>query len=593
MDGHATFGHRRLSIIDIEGGAQPMLNEDATIAVVFNGAIYNFAELKARLAAKGHSFRTRSDTEVLVHGFEEWGEQLVQQLRGMFAFVIHDAKRLKTLAVRDRLGVKPFYYHHDRDSGRFAFASEIKALFAVEGVPRMVNSEAVPEYLAFRSVAGSRTMFRDIYELEPGCFLRIEDGQVRKVRYWSAETSPAAVEPTGIDERGADLLRDAVEARLVSDVPLGTITSGGLDSSVISAIAAKVLEKRIDTFCVGFADPQLDERVYARRVATLVGSKHHELVVEPHDILSELDRLTWAHDEPLTHPNAIPMHLLFRTAKEREGVTVLLSGEGADEVFGGYSWYGTALYWHKLRSLSWLAPLAARIPISKALTFSRILSPNYLLEAQSFSRFDQLARYGFDVRAVLETRQGLWPNEKRGLDGLFIYDQRAYLPPLLQRQDRMSMATGVEARVPFLDHYLVEWANSLPWQVKLLNGETKGLLKEISQKWLPVDIVTRRKVGFTLPLAKWLKPGAEFDAALERLGSPMALTLDVIGRRNLVDLVSSAKRKDGIQADTLWSIIAMDVWAERFLGAEVCPTGLPGARKPPYLMVASTGQATI
>src|SRR5918993_1223240 len=335
------LGHRRLAIIDLAGGHQPLFNETREVGVVFNGEVYNYRELARELTAAGHRFRTASDTEVIVHGYEEWGDDFVTRLRGMFAFALWDEPRRRFLLGRDRFGVKPLYYAETRE--RLLFASEIKALFADPEVPRRLNAARLAEYLAFRSVSGEETLFEGVGEVAPGTVQVYEGGRRAVRRYWSPEVPPAEEGRAGdVLERGRELLSDAVGARLVSDVPLGTITSGGLDSSLVSAVAAELTPQPIDTFCVGFDDPAYDERPFARAVAERIQSKHHAIEVSPGDIERELDRLTWAHDEPLTHPNSIPMHLIFRDAKERVGVTVLLSGEGADEVFGGYEWYAVA-----------------------------------------------------------------------------------------------------------------------------------------------------------------------------------------------------------------------------------------------------------
>jgi asparagine synthase (glutamine-hydrolysing) len=278
--GQAVLGHLRLAIIDLEGGYQPQLNETGTVGVVFNGEIYNFAELRSLLLSAGHVFRTRSDTEVIVHGYEEWGLDLVPRLRGMFAFAVWDGRVRRMVLVRDRFGVKPLYYHRDH-RGRLIFASEIKALFVDPAVPRALNERRLAEYLTYRSIAGDETLFADIREVEPGTLMVLEGDRIEKRRYWTAEIPIADSRDAADAETGRQLLYDAVSSRLVSDVPLGTITSGGLDSSLVSAIAADAARRSIDTFCVGFADPSYDERPFASAVAGRIGSRHHHIEVAP------------------------------------------------------------------------------------------------------------------------------------------------------------------------------------------------------------------------------------------------------------------------------------------------------------------------
>ncbi|HEU4871404.1 MAG TPA: asparagine synthase (glutamine-hydrolyzing), partial [Pyrinomonadaceae bacterium] len=443
----AVLGHRRLAIIDLATGDQPLFNETGDIGVILNGEIYNYRELRRELDALGHSFRTMSDTEVLVHGYEQWGNDLPTRLRGMFTFAIWDEPRRRMVLARDRFGVKPLYYARLGPKD-LVFASEIKALFAHPTVQRSLNSARLAEYLMFRTIAGEETLFENIYELAPGTIMVLQDGQARTTRYWSPELNLSDDESlSSLVERGNDLLENAIEARLVSDVPLGTITSGGLDSSLVSAIAARYVDHPIDTFCVGFADPQYDERPYARLVSKLIGSSHHEIEVRPDLLEQQIDRLTWANDEPLTHPNSVPMHEIFRMAKDDIGVTVLLTGEGADEVFGGYAWYRAAHQRDALKRLPGLSGLSSAVPaVGRFATLKKILRPEYLFEASAFASPTCVKSLVASENGLSDRRAAFWPNEATPtLDGLFVYDQNTYLPGLLQRQDRMSMAAGLEA----------------------------------------------------------------------------------------------------------------------------------------------------
>lgn len=589
--GQAVLGHRRLAIIDLAGGHQPIFNETRDISVVFNGEIFNFRELRQELTQAGHRFRTNSDTEAIVHGYEEWGDDFVTRLRGMFAFVIWDGPRRRMLLGRDRFGVKPLYYAETDGGKRLLFASEIKALFSDEQVPRALNRARLAEYLSFRSLADEETLFEGVRQVMPGTLMLLEDGRRRERRYWSPEVQLASLQQNGDAlERGRVLLIDSVRARLVSDVELGTITSGGVDSSLLSAITAELAERPIDTFCVGFDDPKLDERPFARLVAGKIGSRHHEIVVTPEEIDAELERLTWANDEPLTHPNSVPMHLIFRLAKERENVTVLLSGEGADEVFGGYERYAVAMRRDALHRVPGLSRMSAFAPrVGKLATLRKVLREDYLVAASEFSPRAVVASLaGTKSDDYIRRRRQLWPEGAAGADGLFVYDQRTYLLPLLQRQDRMSMAAGLEIRVPFLDHHLAEWANSLPAQVKLANGVRKALLKEMAARWLPGEIINRRKVGFEMPLAAWLRRGgplAHRVAALRDKGSFAAESTNPAVVERLID---EHDRGAANHADTLWSLVALDLWANIFLGGRVRSERLPGAQTGKLLPVGES-----
>jgi asparagine synthase (glutamine-hydrolysing) len=574
-DGDVAFGHARLSIIDLAGGHQPMFNETSTVAVTFNGEIYNYRELRDRLIAAGHAFVSRTDTEVLVHGYEEWGDAVVDHLRGMFAFAIWDRTRHRLVLGRDRAGEKPLYVSR-LAGGELVFASEIKAVAAHPDVPRAFDDSCLAEYLTFRSINGTRTLFRGIEEVPAASVMILDASGERTRSYWTPDV-PVHDRPlsAALVDEGRALLTEAVRLRLMSDVGLGTITSGGLDSSLVSAITADITGRPLDTFCVGFADPAFDERPFARAMSDHIGARLHELVVSASDIDRELDALTWAHDEPLTHPNSIPMHLLFRFAKEEVGVTVLLSGEGADELFGGYDWYRVAAQRSRLRAL---APFRALVPAlsGRLRALRRVLDPGFLQISNAVTRPSIVASLGVDGDP-LRTRRSRWHGERGDLDALFIYDQLAYLPPLLQRQDRMSMAAGVEARVVFLDHELVEWTNALPASVKLPGGERKGLLKRIAERWVRRDVIARRKVGFTLPLGAWLRPGGALAHRLDPLRESGGFVRSRLDPRRLDSILDEHARGSADHADLLWSFIALEAWAGQFLVPKLSFTALPGA----------------
>jgi asparagine synthase (glutamine-hydrolysing) len=341
-------------------------------------------------------------------------------------------------------------------------------------------------------------------------------------------------------------------------------------------MAADAAGRSIDTFCVGFADPAYDERPFARSVARRIYARHHEIEVAADLIERELDRLTWAHDEPLTHPNSIPMHLIFREAKENQHVTVLLSGEGADEVFGGYGWYSAAHKRERLRRVPMIGAVGGVLPGRKGAVLRKVLAPDYLLAANATFPPAEVRRLGVGGADPLSGRRALWPESARDLDGLFVYDQRTYLPPLLQRQDRMSMAAGLEAREPFLDHRLVEWANALPASAKIPGGRRKRLLKAIAAPWLPDEIVERRKVGFAMPIGEWLRPGGHLAARVADLTADGAIVHGFVKRPAIEALVSEHNARTSDYTDILWSLIALESWAHTFLRGSVRETILPG-----------------
>lgn len=584
-DGPVALGHARLSIIDLATGHQPLHNEDGRIAVILNGEIYNYQDLRRELIALGHRFRSQADTEVIVHGYEAWGDRVTDRLDGMFAFALWDGHRQRLLLARDRFGEKPLYHTTlPGDPGVVWFASEIKALVDHPGVPRALDAANLEEYLLYRHVLAPGTLFAGVRQLPAGHAMVIADGEVT-VRQWYDET--AAPGPGVPADAGAGLLEASIERRLMSDVALGTVLSGGIDSTLVSAIAARH-RPGLDTFCVGFEDPTLDERPYARAVATMIGSRHHELVIAADDILGELRQLTWANDEPLTHPNSIAMHLIFRFAKLERGVTVLLSGEGADEVFGGYDWYRVLA--RRSRLFDWPGARAAAglVPGERGRTLRRLADPEYPLLANAFSRPGEVAGLVGRTPAVPASRRRAWPPGARGLEGMFRYDQRSYLPALLQRQDRMSMAAGVEARVVFLSHPLVEWANRLPSGARVSAVGRKLPLRQLVARLLPEFPVDRPKVGFALPLRTWLSPGGGLWNRVEALQNPASRVGTWCDRGTLRRLVAD-QRAGRNRTDLLWTLLALEEWASAFLDPGAMPIELPGARSS---LLSGTGATT-
>lgn len=533
LSGGVGLGHRRLSIIDLEGGKQPLYNEDGTVVVTFNGEIFNFMEVEAELVARGHVFRTRSDTEVIVHAWEEWGEKCLERFNGMFAFAVWDERKQVLFMARDRLGVKPLYYAPLPD-GCVVFGSELKALLAHPSVPRRIDPQAVEDYFTFGYVPDPKTIHSGVLKLEPGAYLlaRRGEGLAPPVRYWDVplfgNRRPANA-PGDWEEELRDRLQEAVRKRLVSDVPLGAFLSGGIDSSAVVAMMRETGTQHLLTCSIGFSEPRYDESAYARMVAEAKGTDHKTEVVEAADY-GLLDKLVGIYDEPYADSSAIPTYRVCQLA--RRHVTVALSGDGGDEDFVGYRRY---------RLFSAEEAVRRRLPqsVRKAVfgPLGRLYpkldwAPRVLRGKTTFQALarDTVAAYLHGVSICSdEFRQSLFSAQFRSqLQGysssevfrsavagktfedpiaLVQYlDYKTYLPgDILTKVDRASMAHSLEVRTPFLDYEFVEWVASLPSDVKLRGGEGKHILKQALRPLLPHDVLFRSKMGFAVPLDTWFR----------------------------------------------------------------------------------------
>jgi asparagine synthase (glutamine-hydrolysing) len=577
---------RRLAIVDLATGAQPLSNEDGSVWIAYNGEIYNHLELRRELEARGHRYRTHSDTESIIHAYEEWGESCVTRLRGMFAFALWDRSEHRLFVARDRLGIKPLY--HARVGGAFVCASEIKALFAFPGLRRAVRPEGLVEHLTLRYTAAPATLFEGIEKLEPAHTLTVgARGQALR-RYWQVAWEPKLRidEPQALAEI-EQRLTESVRLRLMSEVPLGALLSGGVDSGLVVAIMSRLLDRPVQTFSVGFDAPREAGQVYnelpfARRVSEHCRTDHHEIVVGAEQLLDELPRLVWHQDEPLSEPAAIPTFLVSQLA--RRTVTVVLTGEGGDELFAGYPKYAA----EPLARLVSRMPAFLRDPVlghgASRLPFGfRKLqvvarSARFRDEAERLSAWfagfageererllsdrlrphDGVAAGAF--RRVLETSAA-----HRPLDRMLDADLRLWLPDdLLMKMDKMSMAASVEARVPLLDHPLVEWAARVPDRYKVRGLEGKVLLKRLARRLLPREVVDRPKVGFTVPLSPWFR-GPLREMLCDTLLSPTCLARGLfepgILRATVDDHVSG--RRD--RARELWTLLTLELWHRAFV----------------------------
>jgi asparagine synthase (glutamine-hydrolysing) len=588
LEGPVGLGHRRLSIVDVAGGHQPMANEDGGVWITYNGEIYNHVALRPGLEAKGHRYQTRSDTETILHLYEEEGDACVERLQGMFAFALWDRKRERLLLARDRLGIKPLYYAlSDRE---LVFASEIKAILAVMAGRPALNPSAIPEFLATRFLAGDETFFQGIRKLPPGhVFTWSRAAGPRRHRYWSLPTGTDE-SSAGLAERAADL-RDRLEAtvrsHLMSDVPLGLFLSGGVDSTGLAALMGPMVNDRIRTFAVGFDDPASNELPFARMAARAVGAQHHEVVLSADEFFRALPRLIWHEDEPIAFPSSIALNAVSQLAHSH--VKVVLTGEGADELFLGYNWYRVTA-WNEARGRRYWAwtPAAVRkrirrVVLSSPRVLRRYLGRSFLaldpgvraVYYENFAVFSESWRRALVVdRRLIEAtdpyrEQMRYFAEAPGstLDRMSHADLQTYLVELLMKQDQMSMAASVESRVPFLDHRLVEHVVRMPVKFKVRGVTTKAVLREALRDRIPREILHRRKLGFPVPLGRWARERYAPFIRRTILG-PRALAREMFEPRILERLVAEHEGGIANHTDRLWLLVNVEMWHRIFIDGE-------------------------
>ena len=605
-DTMAALGHRRLSIVDLAGGGQPMANEDETIRIVFNGEIYNHADLRPELEAHGHRYHSRSDTETIVHAYEQWGDDCVTRLRGMFAFAIWDAPRRRLLLARDRLGVKPLYW--SRIGDRLVFASEIKAILESGLVPARANEAALPELLATRGTGGDETLFSGVFKLLPGHVLSFASGTVQVRCYWDVPVDQDPL-PTGGDaaadaETFRALLDESIRLRLMADVPLGVFLSGGIDSSALAVLMARQLGRPLQTFSVAFEDRACNELAYAREVADAIGAERHEIVIDEHDFFGALPRLVWHEDEPIAHPSSVPLYFVSTLARSQ--VKVVLTGEGSDELLAGYGRYPRSLLNWKLGSAyGAVVPRVLRKPIGAMAAAlpgraGRYARRSFLAieHAPDMTFFDNFAAVGLARQrqllsprmAELVARERVYgpvmarfdaPARSRPvLERLLYADLKTYLVELLMKQDQMSMAASIESRVPFLDHHLVEFAWRLGPERKLSGFTTKRILRDAVRGLVPDSILTRPKAGFPVPFGRWMQEGwhaMASDVLLDR----RARQRDVFAAGAVERLLDAARQGAHGSADVVWSLLNVELWYRTFIdgdGVQTLPAPAPAAR---------------
>ena len=584
IEGRAALGMRRLSIIDLATGQQPIYNADRSKLIVFNGEIYNYLEIKSDLEARGHKFRTNSDTEAILLAYEEFGADCLNLLRGMFAFAIWDTREQTLFIARDRVGKKPLFYTLT-PTGEFVFGSELKVLLTHGGVDRDVDHGALDAYLTFGYVPEELCIFKGVHKLEPGHFLTFKNGEVRTKRYWDFDYAGETLrEPE--DEIAAtllDKLRDAVKVRLISEVPLGAFLSGGVDSSAVVGLMSQIMDQPVKTFSIGFNEDSFDELKYARVAAGHFKTDHHEFILTP-DFVDVVDDLVWHFDEPFADSSALPTYMVSKLA--RDHVTVVLSGDGGDELFAGYTRYVTD------RERSGLERLPAAVrkslirPLSQALPHAA-RGKNYLFNISldaagryidSISHFNGPRKRSLYSGEIKTKMNGSFQRGERlyrqisesvasndAVEALLYLDSKTYLPgDILTKVDRMSMASSLEARSPLLDHKLIEYVTRIPSSLKLNGKETKYIFKRAIRDLVPDEILHREKQGFGVPINEWinlqLKERITGDLSDRRFLERGYFDAKYV--RLLLDEHSRGRRD---HSHALWTLWMLELWHRRYI----------------------------
>ena len=588
--GQVGLGFRRLSIIDLKSGHQPLANEDDSIWIVFNGEIYNYQELRAFLIEKGHTFKTRTDTEVIVHLYEEFGPACLEKLRGMFSFAIWDQNAKTLFLARDRVGIKPLYYH--LTSTALVFASEIKAILADPSVDREVAPEFIDRFLTFQYMPGEATLLKGIQKLAPGHYLLVKDGQAVIRQYWDLQFAEAAQDKS-VEQAEAELLKllaETVGQHMIADVPVGILLSGGVDSTGVLSLAADHTDKKISTFTVGFSGEHFaDERPYARLAAERYGTDHHEMTISAGDFASFMPKYVWHMEEPICEPPAIALYYVSKLA--RDHVTVLLSGEGGDEAFAGYSNYRNLVWLERIKRGGPLlnSALAGGMSLGKSL-FGMSRFDKYVPLMQDrfpdyyYSRTSNPHRttgnglggvYSTDFRGAIDRELSIEPmralqSRVRGLstlDAMLYIDTKTWLPDdLLIKADKMTMANSIELRVPLLDHKVLEFAASLPSRLKLNGLKTKFILKKALSSRIPKEIRDRKKTGFPVPYESWLRTDLK-DLVWDVLTDSRTTNRGYFSKTAVEGLLK-ANSNGSDYSKAIFSLLSLELWQRTFLENE-------------------------
>ena len=585
--GPVGLGMRRLSIIDVKGGAQPIHNQDRTAWIVFNGEIYNYRQLRDQLEKLGHAFYTNSDTEAIIHAYDQYGKDCPKHLRGMFAFAIWDERTQELFLARDRVGKKPILYA--QVNGQLIFASEFSALLQHPDIGKDIDFEALNHYLSFMCVPAPLTAYREIRKLEPGHSLRYRKGEITIERYWQPNFSNKLdISEQEAGERAIEILRDAVKVRLMSEVPLGAFLSGGIDSSAVVALMSEESSAPVKTFSIGFEEQDFSELHHARRVAEYVGADHHEFIVRP-DALEVLPILVEHYGEPYADSSAVPTYYVAR--ETRKHVTVALNGDGGDESFAGYERYAAmrlAERYHRIPAAlrDTLIRQAVDLIPSSETKRSRVRDVKRFVEAASLPKVERYLRWisVFDSQAKQDLttenfRQQTQPGSPASIidpwfarangsgivDATLLTDIMTYLPnDLLVKVDIATMANSLEARSPFLDHHVIEFAASLPEKYKLRGLTSKYLLKRVLRKLLPAENLDRRKMGFGVPIGHWFR-GKLQPFLRETILSETALKRGLFKPEAVKRLVELHTRRERDYSHQLWTLLMLELWFQRFI----------------------------
>jgi asparagine synthase (glutamine-hydrolysing) len=576
------LGHRRLSIIDLETSHQPMTNEDGSIWIVYNGEIYNFKELRDGLIAEGHVFKTKGDTEVIIHLYEEYGRECVNKLRGMFAFAIWDSRDKSLFLARDRIGKKPLHYYHDNNV--FLFGSEIKSILADEyyNSKKDIDLHAFHSYFSFLCVPDPLTMFKGIKKLHAGHTLILKSGKVDIKKYWdvSFEDDNSKTEEQYC-EKLLELLKEAVRIRLISDVPLGAFLSGGIDSSSVVALMSQIVDQPVKTFSIGFSEDRYNEASDAKIVADYFKTDHTEYILKPEDIINNLNEIVLYFDEPFADSSAIPTYYVSKLAREK--VTVVLSGDGGDELFGGYLWHarpGYQLFLNRLpvymkKNLKFMAQLIpARMRGINYLRQIDLPYERYMLDSKAvFNERERSWLYSNDLKEQLKDSDPYYQNlkhisasnNKNWMNRIMEYDLKTYLPnDILQKVDRMSMFNSLEVRCPILDHKFVEFASRIPSVLTFKNGISKYIFKKAMRNILPKKILCKSKHGFNLPLKTWLRTDLKKDVSEIILNGKSNFYFD---RKNIENMLSKFFKGNNSYNYKIWELYVFQLWyLNKFIG---------------------------
>ncbi|MGM0609114.1 MAG: asparagine synthase (glutamine-hydrolyzing) [Candidatus Muiribacteriota bacterium] len=588
VNNYIGLGHRRLSIIDLKTGHQPVFNEDSSIAVVFNGEIYNFKKIKQILTEKGHIFKTLTDTEVIVHGYEEWGVKCIENFRGMFSFAVWDNNKKQLFIGRDRLGIKPLYYYKDAD--RIIFSSELKGILQDKTVSKKINYEGMSDFFSYGYVPSPKSIFKNIYKIPPGSTLICDDNKFKIEKYWDLNFEDKYITTEKeYTEKLVDILHESVEMRLISDVPIGAFLSGGVDSSLIVSLMSEIMKEPVITNTIGFDDKNFDESEYAKKTSLFFKTNHNEFFVKP-ELYKVLDILSWHYDEPFADSSSIPAYYVSKMT--RKNVKVALSGDGGDESFGGYRrYYFDVLenYFRKIipapirkeiiGRIASIYPKADRLPqFLRAKTLLTNLSMDSVsgyFNSMSLVLSDQKDKLFSDsVKKELNgySSVNVFKNHAKNCDSddflsvIQYIDFKTYLPDdILVKVDRASMANSLEVRVPILDHKFVEFAASLPSGMKLKGKDSKYILKKASSQKLPEEILNRKKMGFSVPMSLWLKKDLK-DLFEKILFSEKEKEIDNFFNQTYIkEKWFNHLKGSEDNSQFLWCLISFYLWADKYL----------------------------